>query len=137
MTIGEISWLVRSQLRHRLQQLHSEALEMREDLARDRSAPLRARGLAEDLTSWITELTWHRNRLLGEVKVIEQAVIVSALCRHCGAKIIPAGAWWEDERGITACVKGAPRDDPQPGEPVFTAPVLHEPMPAGLDGAAQ
>lgn len=140
VTVGEISRPVRRQLRHRLHELAVDAREMREDLdelSLGLTGKLRARLLADDLSAWISDLARYRDRLLAEVQLIEDAQITSALCRHCGAKILPAGAWWEDENGLTACVKGQPVENPQPGQPVFTAPVLHEPMPTGLEGGPQ
>jgi hypothetical protein len=57
-------------------------------------------------------------------------------CRHCGAEIALYGdTWCERQTGFTACVKGQIRPTRAPGENPFTAPVLHEPMPAGLDGS--
>lgn len=52
----------------------------------------------------------------------------TAACRHCGCAIERIHAGWVDARGIFACVKGG-----LPGS--LRGPVLHEPMPAGLDGA--
>lgn len=66
-------------------------------------------------------------------------------CRHCGAEIALAGTEWIDRQtGFTACVKGqvkAPEERPSlldvlhGGATIFTPPVPHEPMPAGLEGA--
>lgn len=65
-------------------------------------------------------------------------------CRHCGADLVKAGETWTDRAGFTACVKGQvkPPGERPPlfdvlydGASVFTPPVLHEPMPAGLEGS--
>jgi hypothetical protein len=61
-------------------------------------------------------------------------------CRHCGEEIMLAGTEWiERETGFTACIKGQvkPVRAWKPGEDRFTPPVLHEPMPAGLEGSAE
>lgn len=70
----------------------------------------------------------------------------TANCRHCLERIhlVPGSGQpaWEDENGFPACVKGriehrGPRE--VPGGWIIdldiTPPVLHEPMPDGLDGA--
>ncbi|SKU67915.1 Uncharacterised protein [Mycobacteroides abscessus subsp. massiliense] len=55
---------------------------------------------------------------------------IVAKCRHCGIDIAqgPSGAWAPTDRDniLGVCQKG------RIGEPLM----LHEPMPAGLDGAA-
>jgi hypothetical protein len=65
-----------------------------------------------------------------------------ARCRHCGNPIYfrPPGKFWADEAGIPGCIKGVlkPPDYPgQPGGAVAAPPVMHQPMPEGLDGAPQ
>lgn len=50
-------------------------------------------------------------------------------CRHCGAALELFGRYWGNSGGFTACIKGGL---PGSGQPF----VLHEPMPAGLEGAA-
>jgi len=73
----------------------------------------------------------------------------TANCMHCLEQIhlIPGMSncgqpVWEDENGFPACVKGTVRYRGQQDVPGgkfadldITAPVLHEPMPPGLDGA--
>jgi hypothetical protein len=63
-------------------------------------------------------------------------------CRHCGAELAQAGAEWIDrETGFSACVKApaaSPGLSPMPADQsLYGQAVLHEPMPAGLDGAAE
>ena len=68
--------------------------------------------------------------------------IPHVMCRHCGKRIFLRGEVWCDELAIPACVRG--HIAPAPGAPArglfrvmeVTEPVLHEPMPAGLRGAA-
>jgi hypothetical protein len=50
-------------------------------------------------------------------------------CRGCGIELERFGQRWGDRNGFTACIKGGL---PGSGRPF----VLHEPMPAGLEGAA-
>jgi hypothetical protein len=53
-------------------------------------------------------------------------------CRHCGAAIKPLpNGCWSDEAGFMVCVK-APLSSVGHGVPASF--VLHQPMPAGLDG---
>ena len=67
----------------------------------------------------------------------------TATCRHCGKPVFLRGEVWCDEDGIPVCIRGrvAPARPDTPPAGAFrvmevTEPVLHEPMPAGLRGAA-
>jgi len=51
----------------------------------------------------------------------------NATCRHCGRHIFRTTTCWIDADGFTACVKG------KLGVPHSF--VVHQPMPAGLQGA--
>jgi len=63
-----------------------------------------------------------------------------ATCRHCGAVLEQRAGGWADADGFPACIKGEIHD-PHPESGLFhqlevSSPVFHEPMPAGLRGAA-
>jgi hypothetical protein len=82
-------------------------------------------------------------------ELIAEIRATTAMCRHCLEQIhlIPGMSncgqpVWEDENGFPACVKGTVRYRGQRefqggkfADLDITPPVLHEPMPAGLDGA--
>lgn len=55
----------------------------------------------------------------------------TARCRHCARTLSKITAGWVDENGMFACVK-APEQ--VPGAPL-ALPVLHEPIPAPLEGS--
>lgn len=65
MRTGAISWLTRSDLRHRLQQLHSEALELRASLLKEH---LDAEGIITEINMWIGDLTYHREVIAREIR---------------------------------------------------------------------
>lgn len=64
--LGDLSRLLRHQLRHELKMLAERALSVREAIPNDR---LSAVGLVADLDGMILQLQHERQRLLGEIGV--------------------------------------------------------------------
>jgi hypothetical protein len=54
-------------------------------------------------------------------------------CRHCPAVLTFRAGYWQDPDGITVCAKAGADEVAQGITPQY---LMHEPMPAPLDGAS-